>query len=197
MSTDLIRSAALQLDPEDDAHWTADGLPRIDVLEELTGLKNLLRADVTTALPQITRDNPLTVAPPPLGENDPEQAQGLESEGDAELSDEDRALRAAEQELIDARKQLAEATARRDVALAKVDRLRSQVAAEQSNVPAGLNIRRYLDTQVTIRQQAAENAHRLREAGIDTLVEQLNTASPLDAALANKSRTARGSNAGG
>lgn len=42
------------LDPEDDAHWTSNNLPAIDVLEQLTGAK-VSRADVNAVAEDFTR----------------------------------------------------------------------------------------------------------------------------------------------
>lgn len=50
-----ILEALSRLDPNDDAHWTADGAPRVDVMQELTGLKDLSRADIIAVAPEFTR----------------------------------------------------------------------------------------------------------------------------------------------
>ena len=42
-----IEDALLQLDPNDDSHWTTDGLPKVDIIAELTGNKDVSRADIT------------------------------------------------------------------------------------------------------------------------------------------------------
>lgn len=55
MSKEII-AGLLKLDVEDDAMWTADGLPKVDTLETITGL-NLSRAEITAAAPQFTRTN--------------------------------------------------------------------------------------------------------------------------------------------
>lgn len=51
-----ITSALEQLNLEDDSQWTSDGLPKIDVMRELTGDKDLTRKQLTEAAPQFTRD---------------------------------------------------------------------------------------------------------------------------------------------
>lgn len=46
------------LDVINDDHWTADDLPRIDVVAGLTGIKDLTRKDITSAAPFFTRSIP-------------------------------------------------------------------------------------------------------------------------------------------
>ena len=50
-----IKQALAQLDHNDDAHWTEDGLPRVDVVAGLTGDKGLKRSDITNAAPDLVR----------------------------------------------------------------------------------------------------------------------------------------------
>ena len=50
-----LKQALKQLDSGDDAHWTADGLPRIDYLATLVGNPNLKRGDITNADPSLVR----------------------------------------------------------------------------------------------------------------------------------------------
>lgn len=51
-----IKTALVQLDPENGEHWTADGLPRIDAVEGIMGTKGVKRQDITNAAPNFTRD---------------------------------------------------------------------------------------------------------------------------------------------
>lgn len=51
-----IRGALQTLDPTRDDQWTADGLPRVDVLQAL-GLKDVTRGQITHAAPTFTRFN--------------------------------------------------------------------------------------------------------------------------------------------
>lgn len=55
------------LDPQNADHWTNDGLPRLDAIKGVSGLK---REDVTAAAPHFTKDNPTFEVP---------EAQGGES----------------------------------------------------------------------------------------------------------------------
>ncbi len=49
-----IKDALARLDAANDEHWTADGMPRMDVMEELVGT-SITRKDVTDALPDFSR----------------------------------------------------------------------------------------------------------------------------------------------
>lgn len=51
-----IRAALQQLDPSNDEHWTQDGLPRTDVMQKLTGRKNLTRQEITAADETFSRE---------------------------------------------------------------------------------------------------------------------------------------------
>jgi chromosome segregation ATPase len=51
-----IKDALRFLDPEDDNNWTQDGLPRMDVMEQLLDNKDLNRQDVTDADPGFDRE---------------------------------------------------------------------------------------------------------------------------------------------
>jgi hypothetical protein len=49
-----LAEALAALDPENDAHWTSNNLPALDVLDEMTGLKNA-RSDVAAIADGYTR----------------------------------------------------------------------------------------------------------------------------------------------
>jgi len=51
-----IKAALGTLDPENDAQWTAEGLPRMDVIEVLVGDKSITRKQVTEADPEFFRE---------------------------------------------------------------------------------------------------------------------------------------------
>lgn len=61
-----IRTALAQLDPQDDEHWTMDGLPRVDAVAVLSGYDEVTRKEITDAAPGLTRDTPLPVPMPPV-----------------------------------------------------------------------------------------------------------------------------------
>lgn len=53
---DKIKLALGQLDPANDDHWIASGLPAMKAIEDLTGEPGIKRADVEAAMPGFTRD---------------------------------------------------------------------------------------------------------------------------------------------
>lgn len=84
-----ILEAVRGLDPQNDEHWTADGLPRLDAVENLLG-GDVSRKAVTNAAPDFTRtvaselvDAPEDGEPPvdePPVETDKEEVAGAEDE---------------------------------------------------------------------------------------------------------------------
>lgn len=83
------------LDPANDEQWTADGLPRMDVIEELVGDKSITRADVTNAAPDFTRETAAAASEPNTdpetdadadadAEPEPEANPEVDAEGDGE-----------------------------------------------------------------------------------------------------------------
>jgi len=56
MGAIALIDALKSLDPANDAQWTADGLPRMDVVETLVDNKAITRKDVTDADPELCRE---------------------------------------------------------------------------------------------------------------------------------------------
>lgn len=57
-----IRSALTKLDPKDDAHWTSTGLPSVEAVRELSGDKEVSRAQIAELAPKLTREEALKLA---------------------------------------------------------------------------------------------------------------------------------------
>src|SRR5574343_1269679 len=51
----MLEQALQQLDPNNDDHWTGEGLPRLDVVRMLSGASTLTREQVSQAAPGLTR----------------------------------------------------------------------------------------------------------------------------------------------
>lgn len=68
-----ILAALEQLDPQNDNHWTGDGLPRLDTLKALSG-EDVTRAKATEAAPYFTRSNPTISVPAEVTESDVPEA---------------------------------------------------------------------------------------------------------------------------
>lgn len=146
-----IVKALQQLDPKNDDHWTNDGLPRLDAIKGVSGIK---REDVTAAAPHFTKDNPVFEAPKadggestsgqgddaaPSPQGDEQQAQDDEQgagdqdeqgsddeqqaqdEADDELEELPAELDEAEAAVLEAKAKLAEVQEQRDAAQKVVD----------------------------------------------------------------------------
>lgn len=55
---EAIKAALAKLDPADDDHWTAGGLPAVGAVKELTSSTTLTRADIEAAAPGFERPEP-------------------------------------------------------------------------------------------------------------------------------------------
>ena len=82
-----IKEALAKLDPVDDAHWTGDGMPRMDVLQKMTLSSDLSRTQVTNAAPDFTRASALETVIAIPGEDENVEASP-ESEQASETSEE-------------------------------------------------------------------------------------------------------------
>lgn len=57
-SADSIKAALAKLDPANDDHWTAAGLPAVGAVKEITGSTTLTRDDIGAAVPDFERPEP-------------------------------------------------------------------------------------------------------------------------------------------
>lgn len=80
-----IQEALATLDPEDSSLWTADGLPKVEVVRELVEDSDITRADITDAAPQFTRDNPIVEIEEEEGGDDDAEEEGVR-EGEEEVT---------------------------------------------------------------------------------------------------------------
>jgi len=151
-----IKEALSLLDPTDNDHWTADGLPKIDVVSSLAEIKGLKRSDITKAAPTFTRENPSFEV-------------HATTEGDTSgLTDEDEiidGLDESETALAEAEAILAKANARAVEAQEKVmaaQKVRDAIMEERSkNIHPHqnqLDIMEFLQSQQRIRQDRFKRA---------------------------------------
>ncbi len=66
---ETIIAALKGLDPRNNDHWTAEGLPSLKAI----GIEGVKRADVSSAAPHFTRDNPIVDTPADVAEKTREQ----------------------------------------------------------------------------------------------------------------------------
>jgi hypothetical protein len=69
-------AALQQLDPQNENHWTSDGLPRLETVRLLAGDSALTREAVTSALPGFTRTSAVASKPPAQAAMQPTGEQG-------------------------------------------------------------------------------------------------------------------------
>lgn len=205
--TDSIREALEKLDPTNDTHWTSDGLPRMDIVEELSGDKGLTRAKVTEAQPGFSRaaaiagvqhgDSGVTpegtqggatpwtpAAPqPPITSEEPPSDEGEPSNLRVAYDEAADARQAAEAAYLAAKKAFEKAEREHDKALTV---LQESEPAETS----GDAIQGYLAQQRNILSHRATRMKALKESGINLADLTRGLRAPIDTAM--RRNTARG-----
>lgn len=214
--TAAIIKALVQLDPANPDHWTGDGLPRLDAIKGVSGIK---REDVTAAAPHFTKDNPTLEAPAAQGgestsgqgaDADPtppaaDEGGGDEGEqngdDDAALDDQDEQDEADQEaeagDLDEAELALLEAKAKLEEAQAVANEAQKAVAAAQAEHDRIVELRDankrphqdMEDRLAFIRRQQQMRAQRAG-ASAELLkgldLTKLDPRSPLDRSMARK-----------
>jgi len=212
--TAAIVDALKKLDPTNDAHWTDDGLPRMDVMKELTGNNFTTREAVTTALPgfnrasagEQTQDGAAQAsdaggATNPPGDGDEAAGGPIAGAGDGivegdigagqpgtELEQLQAELDRTEAALAELDQRMDELRGTQQRGKAYADGLRDRITNLSPNKPTHA-IMGYLESQ---KQQLAEAAARIdavNASGLDLKALQDSLApSKLDGAMANRKR---------
>ncbi len=199
------------LDPDNDAHWTDNGVPRMEALQDLTSNESLRRAEVTNAAPSLTRESakkfPNTAPPaavnvpdvaapeidiptlpglePGVSVLDLSRAQVLQS---AELTE--AALQEVDEKIMEALKrktgienELAQLNQKSEV-LKRAWQKHSRNASKEGRSA----IQAYLATQNAVRNAKAKRVQSFLNAGTTPgeVAEALQASSKLDQALGHK-----------
>jgi chromosome segregation ATPase len=182
-----IVEALKQLAPENDEQWTSDGLPKVDVVAELTG-EDVKRAQITDAWPEFNRS--LANADEAPDDGGAEQEPAMEDPGKtrydlmlekrAELN-EDLHKVAKELDVLNAR--------RRDLENA-IHYLCGQLDREKPRDAGQANITQYLARQKELGRERAELRKQLQTSGVAELLKGASKA-PIDAAM-NQRKPGRG-----
>ncbi len=194
-----IIDALLKLDPNNDDHWTADGLPRMEVVEEFAKKKGIKRAEVTAADPEFNRE----VAASKVVEGD-STAEDIGSEADSpeepasavEASSEPSAADLDEvfQELKADAEGLQAQVNQLNKEMGEAAKLRGELELSLQGVQAKMNemypnssdasaIKEFITSQTKQREKKVA----LRRSVLKHIdPTSLNATSPLDAALARK-----------
>lgn len=181
-----------KLDPTNDNHWTADGLPRIDTVRMFAGNQALTREAITAAIPNFSRQisaaatgkPAVAQATAPVAETAPVVATPVVSEKPKVSSS-----------LEEAQANLQKALTARNEANAKVQEAQDTVDAiinaqyahgEQDNTMD--SIRGYLDGQQALLDERARRTRVLHESGVtlNDIQALIPQKAPIDVALARK-----------
>lgn len=192
MSQKLI-AALKQLDTNNDDHWTNDGLPRVDVVKQFSGVLMLNREDVARAWPGFHRGN--TAEALPGNGNDGSLQEGsvedsvketeqseMEIYSNGQLAELEKQLGAANEALEAAKSKKAEADRLFLECSNACDALIMQISEIRDSVPQAQSLRGYFERQHIIREERAEKLEILRQNKglLKTLTEGLMA--PIDAA---------------
>ena len=213
MSKLTLAAALAALDAAEAAHWTEEGLPRLDVLKHMVGAA-VTRDEVTKAAPSLSRASLQAAATPPapaaagVGADPtppapaapPAAPPAVPSQGDSDAAtdkpdpepdassqdrSEDEAIEAAERELGQMRAQLAEATRYAEEKTAALDRLIEARDAARPRSTLGDAVQAYHAQQLKVR---AERARRIEQTRGINLRDILPQRSPIDEVLKNRRR---------
>lgn len=149
-----ILEALKKLDVFDDNHWTSDSLPKLEVLEEFTKLKNITRSQVTEIAPFFTREEPR------LGkEEEVDSTKDFidldEKQEETELSDIEKQIEEAEEKLKLAELEFQKAQKIKGEAEAVRDALLIKISKRQNPHQNQIDIMTYLQGQQRLREQRA------------------------------------------
>lgn len=130
-----LEEAILKLDHQNDDHWTDDGMPRVDVLKEMTGDANLSRKQITDAAPNLKRgeapDEPEDEAP------DEEEAQEEPSGGVVSSEEWSKKLEAMNSEIASLEEQRSEAVSLRDESIKDIALLDQKIHNLEHKIKLG------------------------------------------------------------
>lgn len=207
MTEKTIIAALAKLDVSNDAHWTGDGLPRIETVRLFAGDSALSRDDVTMAAPQFTRQAPALpgvsqddLSPSGTGADTQDAVKTGGDDAQDGIGDGTNTSQASEQETSVKTVTVPETAA---------DRLANAAAAKAKADQAYQEAQQAMDAEIdraaksgpaeTFAQQVAayhrmvkgqlqaraEQKARLRDAGIN-LKDLIPSRAPIDAALDRK-----------
>lgn len=160
-----ILEALAKLDQSNDEHWTADGLPRVDVIGKMIGQTDLKRQDITNAAPEFVRGATLGEAngedeegqqegePQGHPEGEQEQPSGDPSEVDEEDGDIETIADLTDEEIL--------AATPADL-LANIELMDLWLAASERHQIALHKKMKEITDEVNQFARAADAVHRLR-----------------------------------
>ncbi len=197
-----VTEALAKLDVNNDNHWTADGLPRIDTVRMIAGNQALTREMITAEMPEFSRQTAslgASVAAPvvPVVPVAPvEQPKEEEEEEVAEVSPPvEEPVRDFEDELVVAQQELHDAIAARNEAQRLVDEKQNAMDevisaqhayADQTSIEVA--VQGYLASQKELLTERGRRSQVLREKGVTLadIQDLIPQKAPIDIALSRK-----------
>lgn len=178
-----ILEALGKLDPANENHWTADGLPRIETVRMLAGDQGITREQITAEAPDFSRE---TAALPPTETPSVEE----QSQATNEVVDYSEAIEKAKYEVD----RLTEIRNEVEAALAKatkdLDDLIDLQNAEGPVETTDTAIQGYLASQRAVLEERARRNKVLAESGVtlQDIQQLIPQVSPLDQAISKKKK---------
>lgn len=168
-----IKEALQQLDPTDEAQWTSDGLPLVEVVRGLTGKEVLTRKEITDADPEFCRDKATVQAQPPVSEAKPKTR-------DEELREEMSVL---EREINEQSRIMHEIEAKITQKQDRWNRLHAYFSRKGTGDSDMEGRIAYIRKQAELR---AERAQRSKRVLTDLDLRMVNPKAPIDQAMSRK-----------
>ena len=196
-----VAEALRKLDVNNDNHWTADGLPRIDTVRMIAGNQALTREMITAEMPEFSRQTAslgASVAVPvaPVVLDVPVESVEKPTEPVAEVAPpvkED--VRDFEAEILAAQQELHEALVARNEAQRLVeekqnamDEVISAQHAYAIQTPVEVAVQGYLASQKELLTERGRRSQVLREKGVTLadIQDLIPQKAPIDIALSRK-----------
>lgn len=179
-----------RLDPDNEEHWTADGFPKVDVVQELSGDNMVNRAQITEAAPLLSRETYKEVFKVVEDESETgkDQPDGRTTEEEKEEVDRETEIRARlpeiEKEMNDAAKAIDGMKTRiHELGIEHKALAQELEGIEKAAERPNTRIKEYIQSQNHLREQR-HNAHSEVLKNLDP--KSINPKSPLDAAMSRK-----------
>lgn len=189
-----LEAALKSLSPDNAEHWTAEGLPRVETVQLLTGNVDHTRAFITAFAPMFTQGNPF-LGTEEAEIKDPDEIEGLTAivaeeikatEVEVEVTDEAKldgysnALSALYEQRNELNKVIREIENERDKLVVIMD-------AKITNKSAAATVQGYLASQRAILEKRGATQKAIASSGVD--LGELSRAiapAPIDAIRKNK-----------
>ncbi len=160
-----LLEALSALDHDNDEHWTAMGLPRVEIVAEMIGNEELKRADIQAITPDLVRT---------IESKEVKSESTLEEKLAAQLSEK-------QAELGEMSKKHNDLDKKRSALAREIGYIGGQLDKERSNKPQN-DIAYYLASQNKLREKKAARMKELEGSGIKEILKSVQKA-PLDAAM--------------